>query len=163
LEEKQQQGVVLSDFLVKKATIASLEAKNAKEALEEIISALVKADRLDESAARTAVKTLLAREKQGSTGIGGGCAIPHCAIEGIDGLMMLIGRSENGIEFGCVTGEDIKVFVLVVYSPQQDQARRAVLGRVLHLCRTTNWLKFLKAAKTAREINDLVSEYDNEP
>ena len=163
MEEKQQQGVVLSDFLVKKATIASLEAKNAKEALEEIISALVKADRLDESAARTAVKTLLAREKQGSTGIGGGCAIPHCAIEGIDGLMMLIGRSENGIEFGCVTGEDIKVFVLVVYSPQQDQARRAVLGRVLHLCRTTNWLKFLKAAKTAREINDLVSEYDNEP
>lgn len=163
MAEKQQQGVVLSDFLVKKATIASLEARDAKKALEEIISALVKADRLDESAARTAVKTLLAREKQGSTGIGGGCAIPHGAIEGIDGLVMLIGRSENGIDFECVTGEKIKVFVLVVYPPQQDQARRAVLGRVLHLCRTTNWLKFLKAAKTAREINDLVSEYDNEP
>lgn len=163
MEEKQQQGIVLSDFLVKKATVSGLEARDAKNVLEEMVSALVEAGRLNESDARAAVKTLLAREKQGSTGIGGGGAIPHCALEGIDGLMMMIGRSENGVDFACVTGEKVKVFVLVVYPPQQDQARRIVLGRILHLCRNTNWLKFLKAARTAREINDLVNEYDNEP
>jgi PTS system nitrogen regulatory IIA component len=163
LEEKQKQGAVLSDFLVKKVTIAALEAREAKDVLEEMTAALVKAGKLKEAEARTAVKTLLAREKQGSTGIGGGCAIPHCALEGIDELIMMIGRSANGVEFGCVTGEKIRVFVLVIYPPTLDQARRTVLGRILHLCRTTNWLKFLKAAGTAREINDLVNEYDNEP
>lgn len=163
MEQKQKQGVILSDFLVKKATISDLKGNDAKEALDEMVTALVKAGKVKEGEARNVSKTLLAREKQGSTGIGGGCAIPHCAYDGIDGLAMIIGRSEKGIDFGCITGEKVNVFVLVVYPTRQDQARRAVLGRVLQLCRTTNWLKFLKAAKTARDINDLVSEYDNEP
>jgi PTS system nitrogen regulatory IIA component len=159
--EEKQQAVVLSDFLVKKATIAGLEGTEGKEALEEMVAALVKAGKVEEGGVKAVVKALLAREKQGSTGIGGGCAIPHCAIEGLEGLVMMIGRSENGIEFNCVTGEKIHVFVLVLYPPEQDQGRRAVLGKVLQLCRTTNWLKFLRAAKTAKEINDIVSEYDN--
>lgn len=162
MDEKRVSEVLLSDCLVKKATIAQLDSKEPQDVMAEIVAALVKAGRVEESQAKKLVKALMAREQQGSTGIGGGCAIPHCSLEDADRLIMMIARSAEGVDFDCVTGEKIHVFVLVLYPPRMDRERRAVLGRVLHLCRNTNWLKFLKSARTAREINDLVSEYDNE-
>lgn len=162
MDEKRVSDVLLSDCLVKKATIAQLDSSEPQDVMAEIVMALVKAGRVEEDQAKKVVKTLMTREQQGSTGIGGGCAIPHCSFEDADRLIMMIARSAKGVDFGCVTGEKVHVFVLVLYPPQMDRERRAVLGRVLHLCRNTNWLKFLKSARTAREINDLVSEYDNE-
>lgn len=162
MDEKRVSEVLLSDYLVKKATLAQLSAREPQEAMAEIVAALVKAGRVEESQAKKLVKALMAREQQGSTGIGGGCAIPHCSFEGVDRLLMIIACSEEGVDFDCVTGEKVHVFVLALYPPERDRERRAVLGRVVHLCRNTNWLKFLKSARTAREINDLVSEYDNE-
>lgn len=161
--EEKQKTIALSDYLVKKAMIASLETKEADTVLEEMVAALAKAGRVPQGEVKSLVKTLITREKQGSTGIGGGCAIPHCALEGLEELNMMIARSEEGVDFACVTGEKVRVFILVIYPPNQDQLRRTVLGRVLHLCRNTNWLKFLKAAKTAREISELVAEYDAQP
>ena len=162
MDEKRSTEVSLSDFLAKRATRVALEATEALEALEEMTAALVKAKRIEQGQAKGLVKALAEREKQGSTGIGQGCAIPHCSLDGLNKTVMMIARSENGIDFNCVTGEKVRVFVLVVYPPHLDQERRAVLGRIVHLCRNTNWLRFLKAARTTREINDLVSEYDNE-
>ena len=162
MDRKDQQKIALSNFLVKKATTANLKASEAQEVLEEMAAALVQTGRIEQSHVRSLVRDLTAREKEGSTGIGDGCAIPHCACDGVEGMTIMIGRSEKGVDFGCVTGEKVHLFVLVLYPPHYDQERRIVLGRVLHLCRTTNWLKFLKAAKTAREMNDVVSEYDNE-
>ncbi len=162
MKEQREGEVVLSSYLVKRAVTAKLQATGPQEILEEMVSALVKAGQVDKNRAKKLVRSLMEREKQGSTGIGGGCAIPHCPFEGVDGLILLIARSEQGVDYDCVTGEKVHVFVLVVYPPGMDQKRRAVLGRVLELCRTTNWLKFLRVTQTAREIIDLVSEYDNE-
>src|SRR5690606_17719363 len=50
-------------------------------------------------------KAVLEREATRSTGIGDGLAIPHGKTEGVDDLVMAIGRASDPIEFGSIDGK----------------------------------------------------------
>ncbi len=64
---------------------------------------------------------LLEREQLGSTGIGAGIAIPHCKLPGLKKGVVAIGLVPQGVDFGAVDGQPVKVFFLVV-SPSDSPA-----------------------------------------
>ncbi len=64
---------------------------------------------------------LAEREALGSTGVGGGVAIPHCKLPGISRAILAIGISAEGIDFRAVDGLPVRIFFLVV-SPSQSPA-----------------------------------------
>jgi PTS system nitrogen regulatory IIA component len=57
---------------------------------------------------------LAEREELGSTAVGGGVAIPHCKLPGLAREVLAVAVSPQGIDFGAVDGELVKVFFLVV-------------------------------------------------
>ena len=87
---------------------------------------------LDELAARVAAAgavpdarelsaRLAEREALGSTGVGGGVAIPHCKLSGISRAILAIGIAPEGVEFRGADGLPVRLFFLVV-SPSQSPA-----------------------------------------
>ncbi|HVS15516.1 MAG TPA: PTS sugar transporter subunit IIA [Thermoanaerobaculia bacterium] len=80
------------------------------------------ADRMAESAGLDAdevYRGLLEREELGSTGIGGGVAIPHARVDGLDRALLAVGLAPDGIPFAAVDGEPVRAFFVVV-SPRKD-------------------------------------------
>lgn len=59
-------------------------------------------------------RKLMEREELGSTGIGSGVAIPHCKLKSLERGVMAVGVTRQGIEFGAVDGEPVRVFFLLV-------------------------------------------------
>ena len=57
--------------------IPELIAMERDSALDEVLGAIVDAGVLDAGARKKVLKQLLAREAQGSTGLGNGVAVPH--------------------------------------------------------------------------------------
>ncbi len=154
--------VALAKLFRKCCVIDDMKATDARGALAELIEALIKAGIVKKGAKKKLVELLVEREGQGSTGIGSSAAVPHTAFEGVNGLVGAIGRSANGIDFQCVTGEKVRVFFLVLYHPDKQDERRSALGRILELSRETNFIKFIKAAGRTKEITDLLDEVDGE-
>ncbi len=64
---------------------------------------------------------LAEREQLGSTGVGSGVAIPHCKMNGLDRVVLAIGLTEKGIDFGAVDQQPVRLFFLVV-SPSSSPA-----------------------------------------
>ncbi len=62
---------------------------------------------------------LLEREELGSTGIGGGVAIPHCRTDRLREGLLAIGVANEGIDFGAADGQPVKLLFVVV-SPKAD-------------------------------------------
>ncbi|HJX27249.1 MAG TPA: PTS sugar transporter subunit IIA, partial [Thermoanaerobaculia bacterium] len=50
--------------------------------------------------AGTLYQRLAEREELGSTGIGGGIAIPHCKVDGLQKGVVAVGRVLDGVDFG---------------------------------------------------------------
>ena len=98
---------------------------------------------------------LILREKQNSTGIGKGVAVPHAHEDSIRRQILAFGISRDGIEFDSVDGEPVHV-VAVLGTPKKHQKQHmellAALSRILQREQTR---EMLLAAGSAVEIIDI--------
>ncbi|MHB0888163.1 PTS sugar transporter subunit IIA [Acidithiobacillus sp.] len=59
-------------------------------------------------------QALQERERQGSTGIGHGVALPHARLEGITEVVIAALRSAKGLPFAAPDGEDVQLLIAVL-------------------------------------------------
>ena len=101
----------LADLIARDAILPAVKAGSKKQILHEIGARAREAYGLD---TRLVVEGLLAREKLGSTAMGGGVAIPHARLEGLKSIAGLFARLERPADFEAVDGQGVDlVFVLL--------------------------------------------------
>jgi mannitol/fructose-specific phosphotransferase system IIA component (Ntr-type) len=76
---------------------------------------------------------LLHRERQATTGIGLGLAIPHAKIPEISDNLVVIGRSREGIEFESVDGAPVHLIFMIGASDRQTREFVRLLAAVTHV------------------------------
>jgi PTS system nitrogen regulatory IIA component len=94
------------------------------------------------------------REQLGSTGIGQGVAIPHCKLNGLRQSLVAVGLVPEGVEFGAVDGQPVKVFFLVV-SPGGSPAQHLQV-----LAAISRWIKADGHAGRLLGLHDAARVYD---
>ena len=100
--------------------VADLAALNRDDAIAEICSLLAGVRSIaDPGAFRRAV---LERERELSTGIGLGIAVPHAKIASVGDFTLALGRSRAGIEWQALDGKPVHLVVLIA-GPEGRQAR----------------------------------------
>lgn len=150
----------LTELLVRETIVESVQATDKKGALRELAEAIRAARKPAGYKAADVLEALLKREKMGTTGMGGGVALPHAKVEGLSGLYGAFGRSKEGVDFGAVDGEKVHLMFVLVSPPSEANAHLMALKRLSAGIRLPNMPKFLKAAKGAKEIWDLLREMD---
>jgi len=101
-----------SELINKNYIIPEFKGSTKKQVLEELVEALasnnVEIDKV------VLLNALLEREKLGSTGIGDGVAIPHGKLNGLDNIILLFGKSGQGVDFDAIDRKPVcMVFLLV--------------------------------------------------
>lgn len=149
----------LLDFIPRKGIASALKAVDRKGIIAELSELLKKAHAGEKIDAKAVAAAVLTREtKVGSTGLGDGVAIPHARIESVSGVLGVFGRSAKPIAFSAVDGAPVSLFFLVI-SPESKAADYAVaLGKVASSVKRPNFCKFLRAAKTPKDIEEIFKD-----
>ena len=149
----------LHDLMAKKAIVAEVKSGDRKGVIQELVSAMKKAHPAEKFSAAEVAEAILKRESQvGSTGLGGGVAIPHCHVESVKNVIGAFGRSSKGVEFSAVDGQPVHLFFLYVAPTGKKETYTEALKKTASAIRTPNFVKFLRAAKTAKDIEDIFRE-----
>ena len=110
----------LPDIIAEGAIIPALRAESKKHLLEEIAA---RASNLTGHPAQEIFHTLVERENLGSTGAGGGIAIPHGKLPKLQRVVGLFARLERPVDFDSIDGQPVDlVFVLLAQSPTTHAA-----------------------------------------
>ena len=150
----------LLDFLVAQATAADLQATEKGDVIAELIDALVDAGQLTRRVAKGVTKTILDREALGSTGIGGGIAVPHAKHSSVKSIVGCLGRSNKGIDFAAIDGEPVYLVFLLVSPPDQPGPHLKALEHISVVLRDENFSRFLRRATDRDELVSLLTEAD---
>jgi nitrogen PTS system EIIA component len=122
----------LSDLLAPKAVVSALKASDKKEAIQELAARIGVLIRRDPN---EIFEVLLQRERLGSTGIGGGVAIPHGKLPKLEKLVGVFARLEKPINFDALDGEPVDL-VFVLLAPEAAGADHLkALARIARLLR----------------------------
>lgn len=108
----------LSDLLVPEAIVAGTSTASKKGLFQQLGTAAARAYGLDPS---QVVERLTEREKLGSTGFGGGIAIPHGKLEGLKRVCGVFMRLDKPVDFNAI--DDMPVdLVFMLLSPMGSGA-----------------------------------------
>ena len=150
----------LGELIPDGGILDDLKSGQKEDVIKEMVQALVKAGKIDEPASKKVIKALMDREELGSTGIGSGVAVPHAKHDSITDLVGAFGRSKKGINFDALDGEPVHVLFLLLSSKSASGAHLEALAYISRLVRDEKIVKFLRDAKDASGLRELLNEAD---
>jgi PTS system fructose-specific IIA component/PTS system nitrogen regulatory IIA component len=150
-----------ADFISREAVRAELTADDKEGVIREMVQALVDAGKIHPEDFESIVQAVLKREDLGSTGIGRGIAVPHTKHPSVERLVGTVAISSEGVDFDSLDGERVNLFVLIVSPPDRPGDHLRALENVSRQLRDDTFCRFLKQARNAEEILQLLDEADN--
>ena len=149
----------ISEILDKKAIIADLAADNKTGVLQELADAVAVTTQADAAAIAS---VLMERESLGSTGIGGGIAIPHGKIDAVGAVTVGFGLSKKGINYDSLDDKPVHIFFLLLTPENSTGGHLKVLAQISKLLKMEQFKDHLRQAGSADEIYDIIMAQDEE-
>jgi PTS system nitrogen regulatory IIA component len=146
------------DVLDKDLVKVPLESSDKQGVIAELVDILVQAKGYPADQADLILDAVLNREQLGSTGIGGGIAIPHAKSDAVKHVTMVLGISRLPIDFHSPDGEPSRIFFLVLAPGKQASAHVELLASIARSCTSKLFRRMLIQAKDSDEVVQLFME-----
>lgn len=144
----------LSDLISVDCIDPAMSASNKKGVIQQLA---VAASRKTGIPAKTIAAMLNAREKTGSTGFGGGVALPHAKIEGLDEVFGYFARLAAPIDFQSVDDLPVDLVFLILSPPDAGAGHLKALAGVSRALRDRANAAKLRGARSRDAIFALLS------
>lgn len=149
----------LSNILKEKSIMLEMKADQKAEILAEMVRFLKTQKLVGHE--KEIIEKLLQREALGSTALGEGVAIPHCKVKGLKKPVLLVGIARSGVNFEAPDGEPVRIFFLLITSPDDPSLNLQILALIAQLVKKSPELKAkLLAAKDPRQILEIIREQE---
>lgn len=150
------------DFLSEKAVSADLKESDKEGVIRELVQLLIDGGEIENKSKEKLVKTILAREALGSTGIGQGVAIPHGKSDGVKKMIAAFGISAKGVNYDSLDGEPTYIFFLLIAPADTAGPHLKALARISRLLKDKFFRDSLRQTKDEKTIIKIIKEEDKE-
>ncbi len=133
----------IAKLLTPDGVVDGLKVGSKKQALQELSAVAAKLTGKHE---RVIFDLLLERERLGSTGMGGGVAIPHSKLAGLDGLAAVFARLHEPIEFDAIDERPVDLVFLLLAPEAAGADHLQALARIARLLRDEGVRERLRGA-----------------
>lgn len=147
------------DIISEDCVVLDLPRKNKKSVIEAMCKKLKKIHGIEISAKAICDK-VCEREKLGTTGIGGGIAIPHARIKGLEKVFVMVGIVKDGMNYEAVDGQPVHVVVLIVAPEGSVDEYANLLAMATSLARDPHLANFLKTCKSEKEVIETLRQIE---
>ena len=149
----------LGDILTLDTILPDLTAANRWEAIDELVTQLVKTGKVRSENREAIVGVVKKRESSMSTGIGFGIGIPHASTDLIQEVVGALGRSKKGIEFDALDNQPVNLVVLFLVPQGQFQKHLHTLASIAKLLHVKEFRQELEQAADAAQMFEIIKKY----
>ncbi len=149
-----------ADFVCFKATVPELQARDRDGAIAEIVSSLDKAGKLGKGKCKEITRAVIKREKEASTGMGKGVAVPHVKHKLVKDVIAAMGLSSAGIDFSALDKQPVYSVILLISPADEPDKHLQAMENVFRHLQQWKFRKFLRQCRSPAQIEDLLREAD---
>lgn len=144
------------------AIVPRLKSTQRDEVISELVDALVTSGAAASKLRDELVKSVLERERRGSTGFGRGVAVPHVKHKSVKSMAAAVGLSDRGVDFNSLDKQPVySVFLLLSPEDRPEEHLQAMEAIFKNLSKDT-FRRFLRQAASVDEVRTLLEEADNQ-
>jgi Kef-type K+ transport system membrane component KefB/mannitol/fructose-specific phosphotransferase system IIA component (Ntr-type) len=145
---------LLGNYAQLKSIVPSIESNTKQGVIEELVNALVKANKhLNKD---TIFAEVMSRENALSTAFQNGIAIPHCRVGNLKDACIAFGLHREGVDFGSIDAKPTQIFFLLVSPKDKPEAHIQLLAGITGLLNEEQNRSQFLACHTKEEIYQLL-------
>ncbi len=145
----------LLDLLTERSIIPALKAKTKKQALHELAEL---GSTVTGCPMRDIHEGLMQRERLGSTGLGGGIAIPHAKFKGLERIHCLFARLDRPIDFESLDNEPVDLIFVLLAPEHASGDHLKALARISRFLREPKALDRLRATRERKVLFAILTQ-----
>ncbi len=146
----------LAQLLAADQILLDMKATEHWPSILELVQELVNVRKLPVELHEEVLEALRTREKQVSTGIGSGVAIPHAFSDHLDDVVAIFGRSKAGIDFEALDQAPVHLIILFIVPRKDYHLHLRTLAAIAKLFTNSEIRRQLGLAGTRAEVLDIL-------
>ena len=139
----------ISDFLNRDNVLVDMRVSGKNPLLQELAR---RAEAAIDVPADVIFAELQKREELGSTGVGGGVALPHARLHGITRPFGLVATLKQPIEFNAIDDQFVDVIFLLLLPAAPQGEQLSALALVARKLKTLSVLEQMRSLKSAPDL-----------
>lgn len=148
----------LSKFCEENLIVFELKAKNKEGVIKELVELASRSSLIKDK--EELFKAVIEREKLVTTGVGYGVAFPHAKTKAVKGIVIVFGRSREGIEFEAMDKKLVYLFFLIAAPEDVIGAHLNVMARLSYLMKSEKSRDTLMKIKSPKELLEVLDSVD---
>ncbi|MGG3626412.1 fructose-specific PTS transporter subunit EIIC [Bacillus gobiensis] len=150
----------ITELLTKNTIKLAIENTQKDMVIDELVDVLDQAGKLND---REGYKeAVLNREKQSTTGIGEGIAIPHAKTGSVSDPAIAFGRSVQGVDYESLDGQPSQLIFMIAATDGANNTHLEALSRLSTLLMREEIRKQLLEAATEEDVLDIINSHDKD-
>jgi nitrogen PTS system EIIA component len=145
----------ISDFLAPSDVQIDVRASDKTQLMRELAQRAAAAGGLSADAI---IAALAQREQLGSTGLGGGVAIPHARFDELKQPFGMVVRLRKAIAFDAIDGQPVDVIFTLLLPREQTSQQLNALAHVTRALRDPGTIRKVRSAAQAAEIYAVLAQ-----
>jgi len=145
----------IADLLTPGGVVPNLRAASKRQALQELAK---RAATITGRHERAIFEVLLERERLGTTGIGGGTAIPHGRMADLPQLYAIFARLEKPVDFEAIDNQPVDLIFLLLTPDAAGADHLKALARLSRLLRDKTMCEKLRGTDRVDALYALLSD-----
>jgi nitrogen PTS system EIIA component len=129
-------------------------------AIAQLLQTLANAHLLTQPQVPILARTLMDRERAGTTALGKGLAMPHLRTEAVNQFSGAVGLAPEGVDFNSIDGDPTKLIFLVLGPYEQHERYFELMGRLSAMMQDKMTLMFLQGRRSPREVYEYLVDLD---
>ena len=137
------------DYLDTNQVLTGVPSRSKKQVIEELAERVATLTGLSQ---RCLLDMIMRRERLGSTGIGGGIAIPHAVHGALTRTIALLAVLETPVDFDALDGQPVDIICLVVGPPNDDINNLKCIASVTRTLQRASTCDKLRSVKSPEAV-----------
>lgn len=150
----------ITELLTKQTIKLQLDSQQKEAVIEELVTVLDTGGKLNDKEGYK--EAVINREKQSSTGIGEGIAIPHAKTASVKEPAIAFGRSVAGVDYESLDAQPSHLVFMIAATEGANNTHLEALSRLSTLLMREEIRKQLLEAATEDEIIDIINTHDKD-
>ncbi len=146
----------ITELLSRESIDLQAAPKDKQETLRQAIHLMTKSGKISNVEEYT--NQVFAREKEGTTGIGEGIAIPHGKCGGVKAPGLAAMVIPGGVDFASLDDQPVQLLFLIAAPDTKDNVHLEVLSRLSVLLMNSDFVEKLKCAKDVEEFLRIIDQ-----
>jgi len=146
----------ICEVLSQDRVIIGLKSKNKINVIQEILEVATTSGKISNK--EGLFESILEREKLQTTGVGFGLAIAHAKTDDVEGVILSLGISEDGVNYDSLDGKPAHIIFMLMASTDKNTEYLSVLAKIARIFKEEDFREAVIHAGSSADVMNLIKQ-----